>query len=57
MNDPYMLLSYINTKLRDFYDNLDDLCSDLDLDKEDIVNKLNDINYIYDNNLNKFVQK
>ena len=57
MNDPYMLLSYINTKLRDFYDNLDDLCSDLDLDKEDIVNKLNGINYIYDNNLNKFVQK
>ena len=57
MNDPYMLLSYINTKLRDFYDNLDDLCSDLDLDKEDIVNKLNGINYIYDNNLNKFIQK
>ncbi len=57
MNDPYMLLSYINTKLRDFYDNLDDLCSDLDLDKEDIVNKLNGINYIYDNDLNKFIQK
>ena len=28
--EPNMLLSVINTKLRDFYDSLDSLCDDLD---------------------------
>ena len=30
-NDPMMLLSYINTKLRDEYKNLSELCDDLEL--------------------------
>ena len=25
-NDPAILLSFVNTKLRDFYSNLDDMC-------------------------------
>ena len=33
-NDPFMLMSFLNTKLRDFYENLDVLCDDLALDKD-----------------------
>ena len=39
-NDPVMLLSYINTQLRDFYPNLDELCKTLDIDKDKLENKL-----------------
>ena len=31
--DPMILLSYVNTKLRDEYDSLEDLCEDLELDR------------------------
>ena len=53
-NDPFMLLSYINTQLRDYYKNLDELCEVLDIDKAYINNKLNSIDYEYDQTLNKF---
>ena len=43
-----MLLSYVNMKLRDQYASLDDLCDDLDISKEEIVEKLKSIDYIYD---------
>ena len=46
-NDPAVLLSYINTKLRDYYPSLDALCKDMDLDKEQIVKKLDMIGYKY----------
>lgn len=55
--DPYMLLSIINTKLRDFYSNLDELCEDLEYDINEVKDILNTINYVYDTNLNKFVEK
>lgn len=35
--DPMILLSYLNTKLRDEYKSLDLLCDDLQLDKSEIV--------------------
>ncbi len=54
-NDPAMLLSVVNTKLRDFYKNLDELCDDMDVDKEEIINKLKSICYEYDENSNKFI--
>ena len=53
-NDPVMLLSFINLKLRDFYKNLDDLCADLDVSKDDIINKLKAIDYYYDEESNQF---
>ena len=56
-SDNYMLLSFINMKLRDFYDSLDLLCDDLDESKDDIINRLDSIGYIYDSNLNKFIEK
>ncbi len=53
--DPYILLSYVNTKLRDQYDSLDALCDDLDADQEEIVRKLGALNYTYDAGQNRFV--
>lgn len=53
--DPIMLLSYVNTKLRDFYSSLDALCDDLDLDKNEIVNTLAAAGYRYNSDRNQFV--
>lgn len=53
--DNYMLLSFINMKLRDFYDSLDSLCDDLDESKSEIIDRLESIGYKYDEKLNKFI--
>ncbi|MBD5543433.1 MAG: DUF4250 domain-containing protein [Lachnospiraceae bacterium] len=53
--DPAMLLSFVNLKLRDFYKNLDELCEDLDVQKEEIVEKLKAMDYVYDEEKNQFV--
>lgn len=53
-NDPVMLLSFVNMKLRDQYDSLDALCDDLDISKQEIIEKLKKIDYIYDNEKNQF---
>lgn len=53
--DPVMLLSYVNTQLRDFYADLDALCEDKQVAKEEIVNKLDMIDYVYDKERNQFV--
>ncbi len=54
-NDPMILLSYINTKLRDFYPSLDALCDDLQADKEEIERKLESVDYKYSSELNRFI--
>lgn len=54
-NDPVMLLSYINTQLRDFYESLEDFCASNSHNIEDITKKLATIDYVYDNQLNQFV--
>ena len=56
-NDPIMLLSFINMKLRDEYGNLDALAEGLDIsasELETIVQKLKDVGYTYNTELNKF---
>lgn len=53
--DPILLLSYINTKLRDFYSSLEALCDDLELDKNEIVNTLTAAGYRYNSDRNQFV--
>ena len=52
--DPMMLFSVVNMKLRDFYPSLDSLCEDLKVSKEDIVNRLQAAGFEYNEELNKF---
>ena len=52
--DPIILLSYVNTLLRDKYPTLEALCDDLNSNADEIKSKLESINYIYDVQLNKF---
>ena len=53
--DPMILLSYVNTQLRDFYPNLEALADGLDIDREELVKKLADIDYEYDAQRNQFI--
>lgn len=53
--DPEMLYSYINLKLRDYYGSLDDLCDDLDVSKSELEDKLLKAGYRYNSEQNKFV--
>lgn len=55
--EPVMLLSYVNTQLRDFYPNLSDFCEDRGADEEELLGRLQGIGYLYDEKLNRFVQK
>ncbi len=54
-SDPVILLSYLNTQLRDFYPSLEELCSTLGLDQKDIEQKLHEIDYDYNIEQNKFI--
>ena len=45
--DPVMLLSFINLKLRDYYGSLEQLCDDLDVKEQEIRDKLASIDYHY----------
>ena len=53
--DPIILLRYVNTKLRDEYSSLDELCAALDADKEELVRKLETVGYTYDEEKNRFL--
>lgn len=53
--DPVMLLSYVNTQLRDFYPSMVELCRALDVDKEEIDAKLELIDYQYDPERNQYI--
>ena len=53
-NDPMILLSVVNTKLRDDYDSLDVLCEDLDEDREAIEKALAAAGFAYDEGQNRF---
>lgn len=53
--DPFMLLSFINLKLRDNYSSPAVLCEDLDVEEEQICQKLASINYQYNIELNRFI--
>ncbi|MBQ2802599.1 MAG: DUF4250 domain-containing protein [Lachnospiraceae bacterium] len=53
--DPIILLSFLNLKLRDFYDDLDTLCVDMELDRTELEQKLAGIDYHYSKEKNQFV--
>lgn len=53
--DPMILLSVVNTKLRDYYPTLDTLCQDLDIAKDELTDRLGQIDYEYEEEKNQFV--
>ena len=53
--DPYMLLSVINMKLRDRFSSLDSLCEDMDCSRKEVEAVLATIDYHYDPEQNAFV--
>lgn len=54
-NDPMILLSVINTKLRDRYADVEALCRDLDIEKADLDEKLASAGYFYDREKNRYL--
>ena len=52
--DPFILLSWVNTQLRDRYGTLDALCEDRDMEKAELTAKLAALGYVYDPEQNRF---
>ena len=52
--DPNLLYSYLNLKLRDEYDSIDELCSSLDISSEEILDRLAAAGYEYNEEINQF---
>ncbi len=53
--DPVILLSFINTKLRDFYPSLEELCKSLGIEEKSLNETLASIDYHYDSTVNQFL--
>lgn len=53
--DPYMLLSVVNTKLRDTYPTLDVLCEELQTQQESLCSRLAEVGYSYSPEHNQFI--
>lgn len=53
-NDPMMLFSYINMKLRDEYPSLEELCADMDIDQQELLATLSQAGFEYNAAANKF---
>lgn len=53
--DPFMLLSVVNMKLRDAYGSLDQLCEDLAVNRRELEAVLANIGYHYDEGQNAFI--
>ena len=54
-SDPVILLSTVNTLLRDRYPSIDALCEDMEADREEIIRALKSIDYQYDPSSNRFL--
>lgn len=52
--DPAILLSFINTRLRDVYKDLDALCDDMHLDRKALEERLAQAGFEYSSSQNKF---
>ena len=53
--DPVMLLGVVNTKLRDFYGSLDEMCEDMQISRAELESDLKTIDYEYDAGRNQFI--
>ena len=54
-NDPVMLLSFVNLKLRDYYCSIEALCDDMQVNQKELEEKLSAIDYYYSREKNQFV--
>ena len=52
--DPFILLSYVNQKLRDEYPDLDALCEDREIDREELERRLAEAGFVYDEEQKRF---
>lgn len=52
--DPMILFGFINLKLRDYYESLDALCNDLDINKDELIETLEAAGFEYNVAANKF---
>ena len=55
--DPEILVSFLNLKLRDNYKSLMDLCDDLDEDEASLLVLMERAGYVYDREANQFKAK
>lgn len=53
--EPVILLSFINTQLRDNFNTLTELCKSYSVDKHFIIDTLKTIDYEYDSHINQFI--
>ena len=53
--DPVILLSYVNTQLRDYFDSLEALCTLRGIKRQELTEKLASIDYYYDERTNQFI--
>lgn len=52
--DPYILMSYVNQKLRDEYPDLDALCEEREIDREELERRLTEAGFVYDEEQKRF---
>lgn len=55
--DPVILVSFVNTQLRDNYASLDDFCANYAADKEELTENLLDYGYQYISDKNQFLSR
>lgn len=53
-NDPVMLMSVVNMKLRDCYGSLQEMCDDLGIDQADLKARLASAGFEYLESVNQF---
>ena len=52
--DPYLMFSFINMQLRDNYASLEEFCAANDVDRDELIEKLNAAGFEYNADLNQF---
>lgn len=53
--DPVMLLSFVNTQLRDHYPSLEEFAAIYQIDAAEVISALKTIDYAYDPATNQFI--
>ncbi|MDE6097875.1 MAG: DUF4250 domain-containing protein [Muribaculaceae bacterium] len=53
-SDPIILLSFVNTRLRDQYSSLEDMCEDLGIEQAELENILHEAGFDYMPQQNQF---